>query len=241
VETKEPEAYDAVVTLKVEGIGSGQTTAFPSLNAKVAKSGNDRRMEFTMPAGGRVIFLDKGGVNYLILPDMKQYAVLDKAATGFDVRRMLLPEQIVAQVKSVQGMQLVGEEKYNGRDAIKYKYAATANTQSQAGQVNTESFLLVDKATSLPLHSETVSRTQSGANVQGYSGLRVITEISDITTTPAADQFAEPTGLQKIESEKVRSQVDMIFSSMSTFLGQLLQQGQTTTANTATSPTPAAR
>lgn len=238
VETREPDAYEALVTLKIQGTGSGQNMALPSLNARVSKSGNDRRMEFTMPAGGRVIFLDKGGVNYLILPDMKQYAVLDKAALGFDVRRMLLPEQIVAQVKNVQGMKLVGEEKYNGRDAVKYRYEAVASTESQAGQIDTDAFLIVDKATGLPLHTETVSQTQSGANIQGYSGLRIITEISEINTTPAADQFAEPTGFEKIDAEKVRAQVDMIFNAMATFLAQMLKQGQPTTAATAT---PAAR
>lgn len=225
VDSREPDAYDATVTIKVEGIGSGQSTAMPNLNAKVSKSGNDRRMEFTMPAGGHVVFLDKGGTNYLILPDLKQYALLEKESLGFDVRRMLMPEQIVAQVKGVQGMQLIGEEKYNGRDAVKYRYAATANTQSQAGQVNTESFLLVDKATGLPLHTETVSQSQNG-NVQGYNGFRVITEITDINTQPATEQFAEPTNLQKIESSAVRAQVDIIFNSMATFLAQLLKQGQ---------------
>ena len=152
VETKEPEQYQATVTLKLEGIGSQQTTALPTLGAKVARAGADRRMEFTMPAGGRIVYLDKAGTNYLILPDKKQYAELNQESMGFEVRRMLMPEQIVQQVKNVQGMQLVGEEKYNGRDAVKYRYGSVANTGSPAGQVQTESFLLIDKETSLPLH-----------------------------------------------------------------------------------------
>ena len=149
-------------------------------------------MEFTLPGGGRVIFLDKNGTNYVIMPEMNQYAVLDKESLGFDIRRMLMPEQIVNQVKAVPGMTLVGEEKYNGRDAVKYRYAAVANTQTNAGQVQHESFMLVDKETGLPLHTETMSQAQSGASMQGYNGLRIITEITDITMTPASDQFAEP-------------------------------------------------
>lgn len=222
-ESKEPDQYQATVTLKIEAIGA-QNMTMPSLSANVARNSADRRMEFTMPAGGRVVFLDKGGKNYLILPEKKQYAELDRNSLGFDVRRMLMPEQIVEQVKSVQGMQRVGDEKYNGRDVIKYRYAAVANTQSQAGQVATESFLLVDKLTGLPLRSETVSQT--GANVQGYSGMRIITEISDIKAETSPDIFAEPTSFQKIESEQVRGQVDLIFNSVAMLIGQMIKQVQ---------------
>jgi len=226
VDSREPDAYQATVTLKVEAVGEQSATQMPNLAAKVARSGDDRRMEFTMPAGGRVIFLDKGGKNYLVMPEMNQYAELTKDALGFDVRRLLMPEQIVAQVKGMAGMQLVGDDTYNGRPVTKYKYAAVANTQTQAGQVATDSFMMIDKATGLPLHTETMSQSQSGGNVQGYKGFRVVTEMTDISTTPAADQFAEPTGLKKIESEQVKAQVNMIFSALAGFIGQMLKQGQ---------------
>jgi hypothetical protein len=226
VDSREPDAYQATVTLKVEAVGEQNATQMPTLGAKVARSGDDRRMEFTMPAGGRVIFLDKGGKNYLIMPEMNQYAELTKDSLGFDVRRLLMPEQMVAQVKGMPGMQLVGDDTYNGRPVTKYKYAAVANTQTQAGQVATDSFLMIDKATGLPLHTETMSQSQSGGNVQGYKGFRVVTEMTDLSTTPAADQFAEPTGLKKIESEQVKAQVNMIFSALASLVGQMLKQGQ---------------
>jgi hypothetical protein len=84
--------------------------ALPTLSATVSRNANDRRMEFTMPAGGRVVFLDKGGTNYLILPDKKQYAELTSESLGFEIRRMMMPEQIVAQAMKVPGMQLVGKK-----------------------------------------------------------------------------------------------------------------------------------
>jgi len=227
VESREPDQYQATVTVKLEGIGDQQRTAFPTLAATVARSGADRRMQFTMPAGGRVVYLDKAGTNYLVLPEKKQYAELNQESLGFEVRRMLMPEQIVEQVKKVQGVQRVGEEKYNGRDVIKYRYGATANTQSQAGQVGTESFLLVDKETGLPLRSETVSQSQSGGNLQGYNGVRIITEITDIKMETTPELFAEPTEFQKIESDQVRAQVDVIFNSLATLLVQMMKQGQT--------------
>ncbi|MBC7899885.1 MAG: hypothetical protein H7070_07505 [Saprospiraceae bacterium] len=226
VETREPEQYQANVTVKLEGIGDQQRTAFPPLTATVARSGADRRMQFTMPAGGRVVYLDKAGTNYLVLPEKKQYAELNRESLGFEVRRLMMPEQIVQQVKNMQGVEKVGEEKYNGRDVIKYRYGAVANTQSQAGQVGTESFLLVDKETGLPLRSETISQSQSGGNVQGYNGVKIITEITDIKMETTPDLFAEPTEFQKIESDQVRSQVDMIFNTVATFLVQMMKQSQ---------------
>ena len=138
---------------------------------------------------------------------------------------MMMPGEIVKQVKSTQGLQLVGDDTLNGRAVTKYRYAAVANTQTQAGDVNTESYLYVDKDTGLPLRSETTS--QATGNVQGYKGLRIVTEMSDISTDAPADLFAVPTNMQKIESEQVRAQVNLVFQALATVIGQLLQQGQT--------------
>jgi hypothetical protein len=225
VEAKEPDQYQATVTIKLEAVGADRTTTLPTLSAKVARSGNDRRMEFAVPAGGRVIYLDKAGTNYLIMPDKRQYAELNKESLGFDMRRMLMPEQIVQQVQNTKGVERVGDEQYNGRDATRYRYGAVTNTQTKAGSVSTESFLIVDKATGLPLRSETVSQSQGG-QIQGYSGLKMVTEITDIATDVQPAAFEQPTGLQKIEAEQVRAQVDLIFNSLAAFITQIMKQSQ---------------
>src|SRR6476620_3173894 len=109
INAREPDVYQATVTLKVQTLGGQQSVASPTLSAKVARNAIDRRMEFTMPAGGRVVYLDKGDNNkYLILPDKNQYAELNSASTGFDIRRMMTPGEIVRQVKAQHGLQLVG-------------------------------------------------------------------------------------------------------------------------------------
>src|SRR5687767_8719204 len=72
IETKEPEQYQAKVTLTLEAIGGEQKTTLPTLTATVARNSTDRRMEFAFPVGGSVVFLDKAGTNYLILPAKKQ-------------------------------------------------------------------------------------------------------------------------------------------------------------------------
>jgi hypothetical protein len=220
-------------------------TALPAISANVARNAADRRMEFNMPNGDKIVYLDKDGTTYLLLPNRKQYAILDKESMGFEVRQLMMPEQIVNQVKAVKGVERVGEENVNGRAVIKYRYGAVTNTQTQAGQVQTESFLLIDKETGLPLHSETVSQSQNG-NVQGYQGLRFVTEMSNIKMETTPDLFAVPSAdYQKIDSAQVKSQVELIFNAVGLLLKQTLNSAQanqnsnTNTAAPMTSPTAA--
>ena len=196
-------------------------------------------MEFALPTGEKVIYLDKGGINYVILPNRKQYAELTKDALGFEVRRLLMPDQIVTQVKAIPGVRLVGEETANGRPVVKYAYSGAANTQTQAGTVSTESFVLVDKETGLPVRSETVSQSQSGANVQGVSGVRMVTEMTDLKTTPDPNIFTLPTDYAKIDPEQVKAQANLIFSAVAALVGQAMKQAQAPAVTSSPTSTPA--
>lgn len=224
IETKEPEQYLATVTLNLETSGN-QALKMPPLKAEVARKGQDRRTEFALPNGEKIIYLDKGGKQLVIAPARKQYAELNQESLGFEVRRMLMPEQIVNRMKNIKGVERVGEEKVDGRDVIKYRYAAMTDTQSKAGKVETEAYFLVDKETGLPLRSETVSESQSG-NVQGISGLRFVTEINNIRTEIPADMFAEPSDYTKVEPEVIRQQVNTLFSAAVAIIGQMLKTAQ---------------
>ena len=92
----------------------------------------------------------------------------------------------------------------------------------------TESFLYVDKATGLPLHTETVSQSQSGGNVQGYNGIRLITELTDIKSDIGDDLFAAPTDLQKVDAAQVKAQVELVFNILTAALAQTLKTGSAT-------------
>ncbi|HEX8736533.1 MAG TPA: hypothetical protein VF721_14480 [Pyrinomonadaceae bacterium] len=236
VDAKEPDVYTATVTLKFETLGD-QKMPLPMLQANVARSGEDRRMEFSLPGGEKLIYLDKGGKQFVISPNRKQYAELTKEALGFEVRRMLMPGEIVNQVKNIKGVERVGEEQMSGRTVIKYRYGATSNTGTQAGQVNTESFVYVDKETSLPLRSETVS--QSSGNVQGMSGIKVGTEMSNITTTADASLFAEPTDYKKVAPEEVKQQVNLVFNAVAAIAAQMMRSAQPAPTGDMTPQTPA--
>lgn len=241
VNAREPEQYQATIKLSLETMGNGaQKGSLPALGAIVARSGSDRMMEFNLPTNEKVVFLDKGGVSYLILPNRKQYAELTKESLGVEVRRLMMPEQIVNQAKSIPGVKLVGEENMSGRQVLKYAYQSTANTQTAAGTVATESFMLVDKESGLPLRTETVSQTQSGGNVQGINGVRIVTEMTDIKTTPDPSAFNLPTDFQKIDPETVKAQINLIFNVIGNVIGQAINQNQARPAgnsNAMTGPT----
>ena len=224
VDTREPEQYQATVKLSLQTLGSGpQQANVPNVGANVARMGDDRVMEFTA-LNEKVIFLDKGGKNYLILPNRKQYAELTQESLGFEVRRMMMPEQIVQQAKSVPGMRFVGEETQNGRQVLKYAYQAQANTNTNVGTVSTESYMIVDKETGLPLRTETVSQSQNGGNVQGVSGVRIVTEMTDIKTTPDPSLFNLPTDYAKIDPETVKANINLIFQAATALMGQAMRQ-----------------
>jgi len=239
VDAKEPDQYQANIRLSLQTTGTnGQQPNLPTLGATVARSGADRVMEFNLPNNEKVIYLDKGGMNYLILPNRRQYAELTKEALGFEVRRMMMPEQIVTQAKAAPGVVRAGEETMNGRQVVKYTYQSTANTQTQAGNVATESYMLIDKETGLPLRSETVAQSQG--NVNGVNGVRIVTEMTDIKTTPDANIFNLPADYAKIEPEVVKAQVSAIFQVVGMALGQMMNQAAVPPSNANTTSLPAA-
>lgn len=235
VETKEPDQYQALVKLKFETTGEQKLTIPGELQARVARSGQNRRMEFNMPNGEKLVYLEIGDKNLVVIPNRKQYAELNKETTGIEVRSMMMPAQIVNQVKNIKGVQRAGEEKYGSREAIKYQYDAVTDTNSKAGNVETKSFIYVDKETGLPLHSETTAASMT-QNYQGIQGLRVVTDMTDIQTNVDPSLFAEPTDFAKVQPEQVKQQVDAVFSVAMAFLGQLMKtatQPQTSNSNTA--------
>lgn len=234
IESKEPEQYQATVMLKFETSGD-QKVATQPIKAEVARNAADRRMEFAMPNGEKFVYLESGGKQFIVMPQRKQYAELSKEAVGFEVRSLMMPEQIVKQLNSLKGIERVEEGKVDGRDAIKYRYAATTDTKSQAGQVQTESFIIIDKETGLPLRSFTNSESQG--NVQGIKGASLVTEINNIRTTAEPTLFAEPTDFAKVPPEQIRQQVDLFFSAAMAVVTQMLKSAQTQQTAPAASPT----
>lgn len=224
IESEEPNTYQATVILRLETKGDNNT-ATPKLQANVARDGENRRMELSAPNGEKIIYLTVGEKQFIIAPARKQYAELNKETLGVEVRKLLTPDQIVNQVKSFKGVKKVGEEKFNDRDVVKYTFDATTNTQTKAGTVETESYVLVDKETNLPVQSVTNMQSQS-SEVQGVSGLKVVTEINNIKTEVDKSLFEEPKDYKKVEAEEVRSQLKAFFDMAQLVVGQVLKASQ---------------
>lgn len=218
IDVKEPETYQGKINLNIQTMGEKGNMA---LVANVARKGENKRMEFNLPNGEKVIYLELGKKNLVVLPGRKQYAELNQQSTGFEIRSLMTPGQIVKQMKNLKGLEKVDEEKVGGRDAIKYKYEAETQTNTKAGEVETESFVLVDKETGLPLRSEMIS--QADKDVNGIKGVKVITEMSDITTEVSDDLFKEPTDYKKVEESEIRQQIGILFNAATAVITQLMK------------------
>ncbi|HEU4506645.1 MAG TPA: hypothetical protein VFR78_00305 [Pyrinomonadaceae bacterium] len=237
IAAREPETYKATIVFTAETEGGEKTIGIPPLSAEVARSGADRRLSFKLPDGSDLIYLERAGVQYGIAPQRKQYAELTPEATGFQIQKLMTPGQLVAYLDRLQGIQLVGDDTINGRTAVKYRYARTAQTQTSAGQVETESFVYVDKETGLPLRAELY--TEASGDVQGVKGAKVVAELRDITTTLPPNFFEIPEGMNKVSEAQVRQQVNAVTNAVAAVLRTLLTNMNTAPPPSA-SPSPTA-
>src|SRR6185436_14217054 len=234
IAAREPDSYKATIVFTAETEGGDKALGIPTLSAEVAKSGNDRRLSFKLPDGSDLIYLEHAGVQYGIAPARKQYAELTPEATGFQIHKLMTPGQLVAYLDRLQGIELVGDEQMGGRTAVKYRYARTAQTQTSAGEVKTESFIYVDKDTGLPLRAELFS--EASGNVQGVKGAKIVAEMRDISTTIDDSLFQVPEGLNKVPPEQVRQQIDAFTNTVAAIVKTLLTNMNAPAASTIPSP-----
>jgi hypothetical protein len=220
IAAKEPDSYRATLVLSAETEGGDKTIGIPTLSAEVARNGADRRLSFKLPDGSDLVYLEHNGVQYGIAPARKQYAELTPQATGFQIQKLMTPGQVVAYLDRLKGIEFVGEEQLQGRTALKYRYARTAETKTSAGEVKTESFVFVDKDTGLPLRAEIFS--EATGNVQGVKGATIVAEMRNIQTNPDPSLFEVPTNFNKVPEAQVRAQVDSVVNTAAAVLRAVL-------------------
>lgn len=239
IETREPEKYAATLVVTAQTTGGDRVAAIPQLDAEVARNGTDRRFAFKLPNNEQLIYLDRADTRYVISPDRKQYAELTREATGFDVQRLMTPGQIVGQLQKMRGYTLAGEEQVGGRTALKYTYAGTSHTGTQAGDVKAEAFVYVDKETGLPLRAEINSEAEG--NVQGIKGIKIVSEMRDIKSDVDPKMFEIPEGYSKVAPEQVRQQINALVAIAQAILQSVIGQSSPPSAqsnNNAASMTP---
>ncbi len=232
INTREPAKYSATLVFTIETEGREKVVGIPPLSARVARNGADRRVEFALPDGSPLVYLDHNNRHYVIVPTKKQYAELSPEATGMQLHKLMTPGQLVEDLKSVKGVERVGDEALNGRAAEKYRYSNVTNTNTQAGQVNTQAFVYVDKETGLPLRSELIS--ESSGDVKGVKGARVVAEMRDIKTEIDPSLFEVPAGYSQVPPEKIRQQIDALTGALSAALKAMI--GSLKTPDAAATP-----
>jgi hypothetical protein len=236
ISAREPEKYSATLVFSIETEGGDKAIGIPSLSLQVARSGEDRRVEFKLPDGSPLIYLDHNNRHYVVLPDRKQYAELTQEATGVQFHKLITPGQLVEDLKSIRGVERVGEGPMEGRAAEKYRYSASTNTNTKAGEVKAEAFVYVDKETGLPLRAELLA--ESSGDVKGVKAARVVAEMRDIKTDAAATLFEPPTGYSQVAPEKVRQQIDALTNAVAAILKAMMADAGANTGSA--SPSPAA-
>jgi hypothetical protein len=234
INTREPEKYSATLTFSLETEGGDKAIGIPTLAVQVARSGEDRRVEFKLPDGSPLIYLDHNNRHYVIAPSKKQYAELSQEATGIQLHKMLTPGQLVEDLKNRKGVEPAGEGLINGRTADKYRYSASTNTNTKAGEVKAEAFIYIDKETGLPLRAEMLA--ESSGDVKGVRAARVVAEMKDIKTDIATSLFEVPVGYEQVAPEKIRQQIDALTNAVAAIIKAIISsQGSQSGA----SPSPA--
>jgi len=237
INTREPDKYAATLVFTLQTQGGDNAVGIPPLSLQVARSGDDRRLDFKLPDGSPLIYLDHDNRHYIILPARKQYAELTRESTGIQFQKLLTPGQLVESLKNVRGIQRAGDETYNGRAAEKYSYSRTAETNTKAGEVQANAYVYVDKETGLPLHAEI--NAESSGDVKGMNSARIVAEMRDIKTDIDTSMFQTPADYQNVPPEKVRQQIDALTSAVGAILkGMLANASSTPPATPAASITP---
>ena len=233
IEAREPEKYTATMVATLST--SGQQQATGKAEIKVARNGADRRYSVNVPVLGELVFLDKADKRYVIMSGRKEYAELTPELTGVNVDqlRSMTPGQLVALVTRQQGVQQVGEETFNGRQAVKYRATGGTQTQTAAGQVKGETYIYVDKETGLPLRVEGFG--QSTGNVQGITGGNIVIETRDLKTDVNPADFDIPQGYRQLSPEEVRQRVQTLAQGLQAIMAFVNAQ-----ATAAAAATPAA-
>src|SRR6476469_1532162 len=132
INAREPDKYSATLAFSMETEGGDKAIGIPSLAVQVARNGDDRRVEFKLPDGSPLVYLDHNNKHYVILPSRKQYAELTQEATGIQIHKLITPGELVEDMKKIKGVERAGEGPMGGRDAEKYRYSTSTNTNTKA-------------------------------------------------------------------------------------------------------------
>jgi outer membrane lipoprotein-sorting protein len=215
--TREPDRYGMKMNVSVEGSANNRQGG-TQVEIDFARLDANRRWSIKVPAMNNleVIYLEKPGLKYLVIPSRNQYVEITPDAVGIPLGNILTPSAMMERLQA-RPHESLGVEAINGRPAMKYRFTGATNTGTTAGTAQADSFIYVDQETNLPLRIDLTATTTSGASARG------VVETRDIQLNPDSTQFDVPTGYQKVTTEQLKQQVQGFISlirMVAPYLGQ---------------------
>jgi hypothetical protein len=198
---KEPDPYSATMTITQEGQ--------QPLQVEVAKMRGDRRWTLQLSGIGEVVYLEKAGLKYMMLPERKQYTELLPGSLAFSGGDVLTPTAMLEKLGKTRAEKL-GKEAINGAMTIKYRLPGSSDAQAQSGGGQTDDLVYIDEGSGLPVRIEAGLK-----NLNGVAG-RVVIDTMNIRLNPDAAMFDVPAGTKKIDAGLLKPQVERLIGTLKT-------------------------
>jgi len=190
-QTKEPERYRATRIITITSSG-GQTTVTKTL---IARDGDLRRHE-SETNSKRVAYVDLPEGRFVLLPDEKVYADLAaETAVPTSEEEEITPDRLLHTETESTSYQKLGREVIGGRNSNKYRVVVNGSTGENVSV--SETFIWIDEALNMPIRSETKSS----------DGMRITTELTDISLDIDKSIFQVPEGYEKIAFTEFRKRL----------------------------------
>jgi hypothetical protein len=193
-----------------------------SLQVEVARRKGDRRWAIQL-GGGEMVYLEKAGLSYLMVPSRKQYAELPLGSLAFSGSEALTPTAMVEKLSRFPA-EKQGKASINGVMAIKHQ------VDRQSG---TPDLIFIDEGSGLPVHIEADLK-----ELNGETG-RSVVDTSNIRLNPDSALFDIPAGTKKVSPEAMKPQIVSlvaVLNEMAVMMGeraasQPARAGSTQTSN----------
>jgi len=188
--TKEPDRYRAIRTISQTDL-SGKTT---TLKTTIFRDGPLRREELESPNAPTLVYLEKPGTRYLLLPDAQLFSEVDTQFAMpnlFDDSATESSPDRVLHTETVQTIyQKLPDEMLEGKSVSKYK--VTVNNGSGGSVSNSVTFVWVDEKLGMPV------KTETSANAA-----RTTMQLSDVSLEVNAADFEIPSSYKKVATHEL--------------------------------------
>ena len=189
--TREPERYRAVRTI-IQTEPGGKTT---TLKTNIFRDGPSRREELETDNAPTLVYLERSGQRFLLLPDEKIYSEIDSQfalPNSFDDNANESSPDRLLHTEPVQtAYQKLSDEVLDGKTVSKYK--VTVNNASSGSVSNSVTLVWIDEKLGMPVKSE-----MSAAN-----GVQTTMRLSEISLEVNPDGFEIPTSYRKVAVQEI--------------------------------------